>query len=1239
MVCWRRPGSIREEGAEDDDPAFVIAPVTAASRFWIGRYSSRQTYAFHTDAAASGVKGTELIGDQEVVTLLEGADSGMTMSWMNVPSGGTVAFRFSVGDVANTGAVRGKVDYKREMLTGLDPNTVYEITVDNTKYTVTSNGNGEVPLSGYDNNSNPYDFVGKSLTIAKKDSEDTPAQIEVEGRPTTPEQPTDLDENKNATPSLDEKIEIVELTTTSVTVSPVQGQQYAYSTDNVNWTVLTDTNTNVDGNYLIKDLQQGPDVYIRTRVAATNQAPASQWSAAKKVTLMSTVNVSASVWSGSYDGTNHKITVTSTTEGAQITYSSSPEVTYNATNPEFKNAGFYTVYYRVTADGCYPVCGSTYVYIGQKRISVSDIVLNEGKTLKDVELSGLIDGEQLTKDTDYTVSSLNISTDTRYSTASVYAGLRNTTAANNYRLNTNGQGVCTVSHTHTWNYKVDDTSENVIKAYCSGTSHSEYCPYYGEEHAVSLSLSADNVTYTGGSYTGSHITNGISSVTGPTTSGITYYESTGVGSTTIQGSSLTPINVGNYVAVYTITHTGATGSPVQAKAAFQITPATISDDDVTLSSDTLVFDGEEQGPDVTVKVNGTTLQEDRDYIISGDEAAIAPGDSYIVTIQGQGNYQGTVEKTWKITDESAPTGTIEISENTWNTLLSGVTFDLFFKNTQVATITAADEGSGVDKVFYYVANEELPEAEVLALEEEQWTQGNTVAIDPDQQYVVYAKITDKSGNVTYISSNGVVLDATNPAISGVTDGKIYCHEQTITVVDANLDKVLVNGEEVTLTDSTYTLTADGTTYVIKAVDKAGNEDNVTVTVNDGHTPEIDVAIAATCTEDGLTEGSHCEVCGELLVAQEVVSALGHDWSGEWKLIKEATATEEGKEETTCTRGCGQKKVRTIPAIGTTDELPESVTGTLEKDAEVAKDAPITAATIDNQKKELFNATAIFTDAEKQSIENGSDARVWLEIGKTDESSISTEDKAKLIEEAQKIMGADTVLIYFDADLFKQVEGSSATQIHEPGIPVKVTIQIPDTLLNQNKIITREYKIIRLHTDVATGESQVDVLDGTFDEATGEFSFETDMFSTFTIVYTDTQLVTGVTLDKSEGTINQKGGSLQLTAIVAPANAANKDVTWTTSNASVATVDANGKVTAVANGTCTITVTTADGGFTATCTIKVDIPADTNTDNNNTTATVTAPKTGDDSKLALYFLLLLLSITAMTGVAVRRKRNR
>ena len=80
-------------------------------------------------------------------------------------------------------------------------------------------------------------------------------------------------------------------------------------------------------------------------------------------------------------------------------------------------------------------------------------------------------------------------------------------------------------------------------------------------------------------------------------------------------------------------------------------------------------------------------------------------------------------------------------------------------------------------------------------------------------------------------------------------------------------------------------------------------------------------------------------------------------------------------------------------------------------------------------------------------------------------------------------------------------------------------------------------------------------------------------------------VTGVTLDKTSATLTE-GDELTLTATVNPDNATNKNVTWTSSNGTVASVS-NGKVTALKAGKTTITVKTEDGGKTATCEVTVN----------------------------------------------------
>ena len=236
-------------------------------------------------------------------------------------------------------------------------------------------------------------------------------------------------------------------------------------------------------------------------------------------------------------------------------------------------------------------------------------------------------------------------------------------------------------------------------------------------------------------------------------------------------------------------------------------------------SSTLTFKlnkGYSKTKDFAVKVNGETVQLDNNNQYT------------IKNIQKDTNI--TVEG---VADITAPDTEIKVSNKTWKSILNKITFGLFFKETQKAEITATDEGSGVNKYYYYVdksgSEESLTEKQLQAVD---WKEGESVTFSEDSNYVIYAKVTDKAGNIKYVSTDGIVIDTIAPQVSGVESNQTYTKTQTFTVTDNNLDTVKVDGKTVEPTNGSYTLVPKKGTYTIEVTDKTGNKTTLNkITVN------------------------------------------------------------------------------------------------------------------------------------------------------------------------------------------------------------------------------------------------------------------------------------------------------------------------------------------------------------------------------------------------------------------------
>ena len=238
----------------------------------------------------------------------------------------------------------------------------------------------------------------------------------------------------------------------------------------------------------------------------------------------------------------------------------------------------------------------------------------------------------------------------------------------------------------------------------------------------------------------------------------------------------------------------------------------------------------------------------------------------------------TITARWKDTEK--PTGEIIIGTNKWNEFLNELTFGIFFKDTQEVTINAVDN-SGVVFVSYLVTDKELSEAELNSLVFRAYEE--PFCIDPNGEYIVYVMLVDENINITYLRSDRITLDNIQPVISGIENGKTYCEAQTVTVNEKYVDTVTVNGTVVTLdADGGFVLSPTNGEQKIVVTDKSGNNAEMTVTVNNGHTfgewvSDNDGKHTRKCTVDGCdafetencsggnatcTEKAVCDVCGK-----------------------------------------------------------------------------------------------------------------------------------------------------------------------------------------------------------------------------------------------------------------------------------------------------------------------------------------------------------------------------------------
>lgn len=347
------------------------------------------------------------------------------------------------------------------------------------------------------------------------------------------------------------------------------------------------------------------------------------------------------------------------------------------------------------------------------------------------------------------------------------------------------------NHVHTWKYETDGTT---ITATCTADDCTN-------TDGGSVKLVAKNGYYTGGSVG--------ASVEGAFTNGATY-------KVTYGGSETAPSAVGTYTATLIVYENGTEKESVSAEYKISYLEAPESAYIIKggyKKDNTYYFkDGE------SVTVDAPTGYEISKTLGSGYGSSVtfAESDNKVVylkrTSDGAMTKAITISETM-VFDGDGAIGKITITNRGfWEKLFNRITFGLFFKGDVVATVTADDSVSGVASIQYYVASEDLiNNGSTAALHALTWTPyEDEIALNKNAKNVIYIKITDNVGNVTYLSSEGIVLysDAEADTKSVSTTYKVGVDKEVTVKLNGNTVKEIKNGTTVVSADN-YTVSADG----------------------------------------------------------------------------------------------------------------------------------------------------------------------------------------------------------------------------------------------------------------------------------------------------------------------------------------------------------------------------------------------------------------------------------------------
>ena len=152
---------------------------------------------------------------------------------------------------------------------------------------------------------------------------------------------------------------------------------------------------------------------------------------------------------------------------------------------------------------------------------------------------------------------------------------------------------------------------------------------------------------------------------------------------------------------------------------------------------------------------------------------------------------------------------------------------------------------------------------------------------------------------------------------------------------------------------------------------------------------------------------------------------------------------------------------------------------------------VPAINIASATDQLLNLAKLSED-ENKAVKAGNKTQFVLSASGT----TPTKEEIALI---QSVLGNNVIGQYLNLNLTLKISGRADRQITDLSAPMYIAITIPQNLVNHDSSIERTYRIVRIHDGVAT------LIDGTYDAATNQFTFATDGFSTYALVYEDVNI--------------------------------------------------------------------------------------------------------------------------------------